>query len=382
MPPYQTFEQICDGLAAHPEAWARTRDGQDYIPLLPFLEHPYPFVAARLTDGLATAGIPRAEVERVSLRRLVDFALAGPMRWGWGGYAVSWIEAGFPVDDEIASALDGMARDKRFPQRVRHRAFAAARRWRRARADPAHAGVLRDHPRHKPRLVILPGLDGTGRQLRDFRKAIGPHATTILVSYPADRPLDYTALEAIVRSRLPTRKPFVLLAESFSGPIAVSIAASRLAGLRGLILACSFARNPIPMLAPLGPLIRLLPIRSMPPALLSWPTLGRFATPTLRSQLREALGRVSPSVIRKRLRAVLEVDVSALLVEVGVPVLYLRASEDRLVPRSASDDLAATPRLRVAEVEGPHFLLQANPSAAAEMVQAFLREIDISAYRQ
>ncbi len=116
----------------------------------------------------------------------------------------------------------------------------------------------------------------------------------------------------------------------------------------------------------------------MPTVLLGWPTLGRFATPALRSGLADALSRVSPSVIRRRLRAVLRVDVSAILARVDVPVLYLRASEDRLVPRSASDELSATPRIRFAEVEGPHFLLQAKPSAAAAHVQAFLREIDFS----
>jgi hypothetical protein len=54
---------------------------------------------------------------------------------------------------------------------------------------------------------------------------------------------------------------------------------------------------------------------------------------------------------------------------------YLRASEDRLVPRSASHELSAIPRIRFADVEGPHFLLQAKPTAAAAHVQAFLREI-------
>ena len=137
MQPYQTFEEICAGLATHPEAWAKVCEGQTYIPLLPFLEHPYSTVVAHLVDRLEAAGLLRTEAERVSLRQLVVFALTGPMRWGWGGYAVSWIEAGFPIDDEIASALEQVAQDKRFPQRVRHRAFAAAKRWRRAHGDPA-----------------------------------------------------------------------------------------------------------------------------------------------------------------------------------------------------------------------------------------------------
>ena len=223
--------------------------------------------------------------------------------------------------------------------------------------------------------MLLPGLDGTGSLLLGFRGALDASIKTIVVSYPLDRDIDYAGLEAVARSSLPRKKPFVLLAKSFSGPIAISIAASRPAGLRGLILTCSFARNPHPMLAPLHPLVRFLPIRSVPIALLAWPALGRFATPALRSQLADTLSRVSPSVIRKRLRAVLKADVSALLARVDVPVLYLRASEDRLVPMSASATLSAMPGIRFAEVEGPHFLLQARPSAAAEQVQGFLREI-------
>jgi len=302
------------------------------------------------------------------------------MKWGWGGYAVSWIETGFPLDDEIASALEQIAQDKRFLQRVRHRAFAAARRWRRARGDPARAGgrsIAAVPPHHKPRLVLLPGLDGTGFLLRSFREALDPTVSSVIVPYPRKRDLDYDRLEGIARSFLPRRNPFTLLAESFSGPIAISIAASRPTGLCGLILACSFARNPRRSLAPLQPLIRCLPVLAMPTGLLAWPSLGRFATPALRSGLADALSRVSPSVIRSRLRAVLRVDVSALLARVDVPVLYLRASEDRLVPRSASDELSAMPRIRFAEVEGPHFLLQAKPSAAAAHVQAFLREIEV-----
>jgi hypothetical protein len=135
-------------------------------------------------------------------------------------------------------------------------------------------------------------------------------------------------------------------------------------------LTCSFSRNPVPILAPLGPLIPLLPVRWAPVALLAWPTLGRFGAPALRSQLDEASSRAMPSVIRNRLSAVVEVDVSALLARVDVPVLYLVASEDRLVPRSASDELTAIPRIRFAEIEGPHFLLQARPLPAAAHVEA------------
>jgi pimeloyl-[acyl-carrier protein] methyl ester esterase len=231
--------------------------------------------------------------------------------------------------------------------------------------------------RPRLRLVLLPGLDGTGMLFRAFLRTLDPVIRTAVVSYPPDQDIDYAGLETVARASLPAQEPFVVLAESFSGPIAIAIAASRPAGLRGLILSCSFASNPRPLLAPFRWLVRFLPVRAAPVRLLALSALGRFATPALRTEFTEALSRVSPSVIRGRLRTVLGVDVSALLNRIDAPVLYLRASGDRLVPGSASHRFSAMPRIRFVEIEAPHFLLQARPSEAAAHVQAFLREIDV-----
>jgi pimeloyl-ACP methyl ester carboxylesterase len=96
----------------------------------------------------------------------------------------------------------------------------------------------------------------------------------------------------------------------------------------------------------------------------------------LRTALARAVALISPSVLRARLKAVLTVDVSAEFSAVKIPVLYLRASQDRLVPAEASAAVAElNPQTRVVEVQGPHLLLQAAPAEAAEAVRAFVREI-------
>ncbi len=67
---------------------------------------------------------------------LKDVLLAG-LRWEtqyWAGLAVSWIEQGAPIDKEIKEELDHISEKKHFPQSVRHKAFALARRWERANA--------------------------------------------------------------------------------------------------------------------------------------------------------------------------------------------------------------------------------------------------------
>jgi pimeloyl-ACP methyl ester carboxylesterase len=111
----------------------------------------------------------------------------------------------------------------------------------------------------------------------------------------------------------------------------------------------------------------------LPLALLSFFVLGRFSSSALRQSLAESLAMVSPSVLRARARATLSVDLSATLSHVDVPVLYLRASEDRVVPLSASQAvISLAPTTKVVEFSAPHFLLQASPSQAAATVREFM----------
>lgn len=225
-------------------------------------------------------------------------------------------------------------------------------------------------------LVLLPGLDGTGLLFADFAASFGPDVKIIVVSYPTDTAVGYSELEPIARSFLPNDQPFFLLGESFSGPIAISIAASRPSGLLGLVLCCSFVRSPRPALAVFRPLLAVAPVSALPLALLSFFVLGRFSSPALRRSLAESLAQVSPSALRARVRAALAADVSASLPRVCVPVLYLRASEDRVVPVSAAQSVVAlAPATKVVEFSAPHFLLQVLPSQAAVAVREFMGNV-------
>lgn len=227
--------------------------------------------------------------------------------------------------------------------------------------------------RLKPLLVLLPGLDGTGRLFADFVASFGQVLAPVVISYPTDIELGYEALESLVRSRLPQDKPFFLLAESFSGPIGISIAASPPPGLQGLILCCSFARNPLPVPALLHPFVDILPVSAVPVRLLGFFLLGRFSSPSRLAALDDALARVSPKVLRARGRAAMAIDVSTSLSQLRMPVLYLRASEDRVVPLSSSRRVVSlAPQTRVVEYVAPHFLLQVLPSQAASQITEFM----------
>ena len=132
-----------------------------------------------------------------------------------------------------------------------------------------------------PALVLLPGMDGTGLHFAPMLRALGDRLPCTVVRYP-DEPLEYAEYERIARAALPADRPFVLLGESFSGPIALSIAATKPRGLAGYILCASFASCPRPLLRLLRPLLGLLPVHHTPGALTAHFLLGRFATPELR----------------------------------------------------------------------------------------------------
>jgi pimeloyl-ACP methyl ester carboxylesterase len=223
-------------------------------------------------------------------------------------------------------------------------------------------------------LVLLPGMDGTGRLFQSFVAALGREIEVKVVAYPPGEPLGYSELEPIARAALPMEGPYIVLGESFSGPLAISLAASGSPQLKGLVLCCTFVRNPHPFSSRLRSLVTVLPVVLPPVSLLARLLLGRFSTPALREALEQALAPVSRSTLRARMLAVLSVDVTAELSAVKVPVLYLRASDDLVVPSSAAALVSKlNPRTQVVELEAPHFLLQAAPAVAAQAVEAFVR---------
>jgi pimeloyl-ACP methyl ester carboxylesterase len=226
-------------------------------------------------------------------------------------------------------------------------------------------------------LVLLPGLDGTGKLLTTFVQALAqvlcaPWETQV-IAYLKDEPLGYDELERRVRGALPDDRPFVLLAESFSGPIAIRIAASPPRAMRGVILCGTFARNPYPLLGWAGPLAFLVPTKSLPRwvrAPLLWGSKNAVRVPV---QAERAIAQVADAVVRRRIRALLEVDAGECLRRITLPVLILRARDDRIVPRAASlwmsERLAAA---HVAVIDGPHLLLQAAPQECAAAVGQWL----------
>lgn len=229
-------------------------------------------------------------------------------------------------------------------------------------------------------LILLPGMDGTGRLFQPFIDVMGSTFKIKAIQYPPDQAMGYQALLANVRCQLPANEPYVVLGESFSGPLAVELATESNPLLLGLILCCTFVRNPRPMLSGLKFVVPILPNWMPPMRLLDKLLLAQFTTPALRFALAQAIAKVAPAVVRARLHAVLCVDVTAQMATVKIPILYLRATQDKLVPRSASELICSlNVRTQLVDIDAPHCLLQTAPLEAAEVVRKFLVKCQTSA---
>lgn len=231
------------------------------------------------------------------------------------------------------------------------------------------------HPSH-PQLVLLPGLDGTGTLFRGFVAEMSSEFTTTVVQYPAT-PASYNELAVFVGEYLP-QDPFVLIAESFSTPLAIQIAAGHPESLGGLVLCAGFVQSPLRgiqrvialALAPLAFRIKL------PSSAIRYALLGVRASDELVQSIRIAVDSVPPATLVQRLRSVLQCDQRRALTEIDVPVLHISAKRDRLVDSSCTEEiLSLRPDTKFAEVDGPHLILQSEPTRCAGVIRDFIRGI-------
>lgn len=254
-------------------------------------------------------------------------------------------------------------------------------------------------------LILLPGLDGTGDLFAPLVRVLPGGVAWRVVTFPGEESLTYPQLMDVVGEALRDARAAVLIAESFSGPLALWYAAANPGRVRAVVLSTTFVRPPAPGWMRL--LARATLLRGLMGAGSGGATgMGGGDEPAaggtrfgdgprvdairavLLNGARErglaravlaATRRVRPEVLALRLREVLRVDARAALRACRAPVLYLRGTRDRLVG-AAAGRLVQRVRsdVRVREVAGPHLLLQAAPMAAWREIGAFLADVGIA----
>jgi len=227
------------------------------------------------------------------------------------------------------------------------------------------------------KLVLLPGLDGTGILFMRFIAALRGEFNALIVSYPRQWVPSYSELEHLVRSAIPETEPFVLLAESFSSPIAIRLAANPPGNMKGVVLCAGFASSPLRGASRLGALAAapILLQFTPPDAALRWFLIGAKGDPALMALIREALAGVKPKVLASRLRLVLNCDERRNLQRVQLPILFVRPTVDRLIAARVYEEIrTSNPAVQTVEIDGAHLILQTGPEECAERISAFMTE--------
>lgn len=216
-------------------------------------------------------------------------------------------------------------------------------------------------------VIVLPGLDGTGQLLEDFVAKAPSGIVARALPLPDDQPQNYQALAEWAMALIPP-KPVVLVAESFSGPLAILLA-GQCRNIASVVLCASFCKSPKP--AWLASLPAAMWRRPPPVAVLQ--TLLTGGDRALAQAVQRSIGSVRHEAIAERVVAALRADVTTELAQVQQPLLYLRALQDRVVSAKSGEHIRKLlPSTQVRELNGPHLLLQAGPSAAWREIQLFL----------
>ena len=219
------------------------------------------------------------------------------------------------------------------------------------------------------KLVLLPGLDGTGDLFKPFIDALPSTIETLLITYPTDEKLSYKQLTEYVIDNLPAGDDFILMGESFSGPIAYEIALRCPDNVKSVIFVASFLEPPQRLVLALSKLLptSLLLALPIPELLIKMLLLGPGATTQLVDLYRTSVKKVSGKLLSYRLNEIANLKLNKQ--RCSVEAFYIQATDDYLVPEHCVKPFAEVmENFRVYQVDGPHFILQANPNACVDIV--------------
>jgi surfactin synthase thioesterase subunit len=223
----------------------------------------------------------------------------------------------------------------------------------------------------KTKIVLLPGMDGTGLLFEPLVNQLPDTLEAIIINYPRDQRLSYSELLVYVKAKLP-KESFILLAESFSGPIAYQLAMDKTININKLIFVASFISNPNPKLSSI---MKFLPLSiilrcPIPKSLLSYLCLGKFSNLELASQIKNAINSSNVNVLTHRIKELRTIKLPRKTLD--IKCLNFIASNDRLLTKGVSDRISKyCLNAESIKIDGPHFLLQTNALLIINKIMQF-----------
>lgn len=225
--------------------------------------------------------------------------------------------------------------------------------------DPASVGAYHIEGSGPP-LVLVPGMDGTGRLFYAQIPLLAPHYTvaTLKLDDTADRMERLVEdLARLIRSLSPTGEPAVVCGESFGGTLSMSLAVAHPELVRRLVIVNSFSRFlPQHRLDAALLSLRLIPWGAML-LVRRFTTAGMHSHFTHRREIHRFLQEMRYTTKEgylNRLRILKRYDMRPHLGRLTMPTLFVASTHDHLVPSMAQAQymLARVPNGALHVLEG------------------------------
>ena len=103
--------------------------------------------------------------------------------------------------------------------------------------------------------------------------------------------------------------------------------------------------------------------------------MGNNPPASLEANFRKSLREVNAEVLAARLRAILNCDAREELRRTKIPLLYIQAERDRLVPPESFEEIQRIrPDAALVKIpSAPHLVLQREPKKCAEAILNFMQ---------
>ena len=223
------------------------------------------------------------------------------------------------------------------------------------------------------KLVLLPGLDGTGIFFGPLLQHLPTWIEPVVISYPASGSNDYPALLELVVREVEHLESFVLLGWSFGGPLALLLSARCPERVSALILCGSFVTPPLPWLVPFRHLLGAPLIACVRALRRTRLLIPGYASSDFRRAKAQTWSQVKAGVLAARARAALGIDARPQLQACNARLMYLLSAQDEVISRTSLAEVQQiAPHVQVMEIAGPHMALFTNPVPAVACITTFL----------
>lgn len=218
-------------------------------------------------------------------------------------------------------------------------------------------------------LVLLPGLNGTNGLFKPLLDNRPDNVNVVLIEFPRQTHYSYEQLSLYVVEQINHLEGgFILLGESFSGPLSLLVAKAKPQNLQGVILVATFIS------APTLEILRFLPWKYCFRILKFAGVCFRNSKSVMGMACQE-LQSVASEVLARRIDLIFNVDVRIELQGCHVPVAYFRGKKDMFVPKKNMQQIINIRNdIPIFEFNTDHFLLQRAPLEAWSAISRFRNE--------